>query len=60
MVSVGPEIFVAKNSKSISIEQSDYSNCIRSFGFEDHISQPQIRGLDPQPGPREPQLVPPG
>ncbi|KAJ5940027.1 hypothetical protein N7516_000195 [Penicillium verrucosum] len=30
------------------------------FGFEDHISQPQIRGLDPQPGPREPQLVPPG
>ncbi|PIG78972.1 hypothetical protein AARAC_003616 [Aspergillus arachidicola] len=30
------------------------------FGFESHISQPQIKGLDPEPGPREPQACPPG
>ncbi|KAJ5655332.1 hypothetical protein N7507_007282 [Penicillium longicatenatum] len=30
------------------------------FGFEDHISQPRIKGLDPEPGPREPLSCPPG
>ncbi|KAJ5142586.1 uncharacterized protein N7515_001373 [Penicillium bovifimosum] len=30
------------------------------FGFEDHISQPQIQGLDPEPGPREPLSCLPG
>ena len=31
-----------------------------SFGFEDQISQPQIRGLDDKPGPKEPEEIPPG
>ncbi|KAJ5272922.1 hypothetical protein N7478_008047 [Penicillium angulare] len=30
------------------------------FGFEDHISQPQIKGLDPEPKPREPLSCLPG
>ncbi|CAG7949027.1 unnamed protein product [Penicillium nalgiovense] len=31
-----------------------------SFGFEDEISQPQIRGLDPEPGQGEQRSIPPG
>lgn len=31
-----------------------------SFGFEDQISQPQIKGLDEKPGPKEPEAIPPG
>ncbi|KAJ5938688.1 hypothetical protein N7466_001822 [Penicillium verhagenii] len=30
------------------------------FGFEDHISQPQIQGLDPEPKKNEPLSCPPG
>ncbi|PYI17504.1 Dyp-type peroxidase [Aspergillus violaceofuscus CBS 115571] len=30
------------------------------FGYEDHISQPKIRGLDPTPAPGEPHACPPG
>ena len=31
-----------------------------SFGFEDEISQPRIKGLDPAPGPGEQRSIPPG
>ncbi|OQE13620.1 hypothetical protein PENFLA_c045G08704 [Penicillium flavigenum] len=30
------------------------------FGFEDEISQPRIKGLDPEPGPGEQRSIPPG
>jgi hypothetical protein len=53
---------VVESSKSLSINefQWEYSNFICSFGFEDHISQPQIKGLDPEPGAREPLSCLPG
>ncbi|OQE96789.1 hypothetical protein PENNAL_c0001G11003 [Penicillium nalgiovense] len=33
---------------------------VARFGFEDEISQPQIRGLDPEPGQGEQRSIPPG
>lgn len=49
--------FSPKGLKYASYLTFDHS---LSFGFEDEISQPQIRGLDPEPGKGEQRSIPPG
>lgn len=61
MDSVGLASSVAESSKSpCHPEQCNRSDDMESFGFEDHISQPLIVGLDPEPKPGEPLACLPG
>lgn len=61
MDSVGLANSVAESSKSpCHPEHCDRSDGLESFGFEDHISQPLIVGLDPAPGRGEPLACLPG